>query len=118
MFSVLQPTIENIGDYVIELEAQLHDPDQTKSATSFTLTIINSCSNAIVNSDDGLVLEDMVAPDNVSTFASPIYSAPSNSVRISSDGLSNCGELSYTLMTKDIEEFNEDWLTFSMIDEE
>ena len=83
------------------MEAELHGPDQTKSETSFTVTIIDTCVDAVVNSDAALVLQDFIAPDDVSSFESSTYFAPSNSVRISSGGLSNCGPLSYTLLTQE-----------------
>ena len=62
--------MQDIGEYTIGLNASLEDPDETISEVSFTLTVIDSCSNSILNSDNALVLEEMVAPDDVTTFES------------------------------------------------
>ena len=49
-----------------------------------TIQVVNPCSKAIVNSDNELVLADLVAPDGVNSFESELYNKPSNSVELGS----------------------------------
>ena len=59
-------------------------------------------------------MEDFIAPDNVATFDSIFYTAPTNSAYLASDGYSNCGPLSYSLLTSDGQPFEEDWITVNL----
>ena len=51
------------------------------------------CFDAVVNSDGQLVLESLIAPDDVSVFDSKMYEVPTNSAEIESSGLRDCGAL-------------------------
>ena len=92
----------------------MDDEDKMKSTIEFKVTVSDPCTEAIVNSDNVLVLSDMVAPDNVSIYESSLYTAPSNSAQLSSGGLSNCGALTYQLLTKDKTVFDEEWFSINL----
>ena len=86
---------------MVMIQATLDDPDQTQSQTILDVIIFNSCPDSVVNSDNSLVISDFIAPDSVSVYESPLYPAPSNSAELVSEDGIDCGQLSYTLLTKD-----------------
>ena len=75
-----------------------------------TITVVDSCAMSIVNSDGGLTLDNMIAPDGVPELESRQYRGPTNSADLSlGNGYQFCGLLSYTLLTAGKTAFTEDW---------
>ena len=75
------------------------------------MRVIDPCIDSVVNSDSNLVLDDIIAPANVSVFESRLYDAPQIFAQLNDVGvLMRCGPLSYKLFTNENEIFNEDWL--------
>ena len=75
-----------------------------------TITVFDSCATSIVNSDGGLTLDNMIAPNGVPELNSRQYRGPTNSADLSlGNGYQFCGLLSYTLLTASKNAFTEDW---------
>ena len=103
-------TDDDIGEYDLIVGAILHDPDESTSISKFTVSVIDLCADSIVNSDQSLVLDDMIAPDDQAIYESRTYSAPQNSAHLESDMQVVCGPLSYTLLYAENDQlFNESW---------
>lgn len=68
----------------------------------FTIQIDNPCRNSIVNSDDSLVLDDMIAPEGIQKLESVVYTGPNNSINqeLCKNGCQYCGPLSYRILTE------------------
>lgn len=68
----------------------------------FTIVIDNPCRDSIVNGDDALVLDDMIAPDGIERLESVVYTGPNNSINqeLCQNGCQFCGPLSYRLLTE------------------
>ena len=74
--------------------------------------MVDPCLDAIVNHDNALVLQDVVAPDDAEVFESGIYSVPTNSAG------ANCGQMSFTLLNQDLQAFDEDWFQIKLLEGE
>ena len=66
--TINRATDDDLGVFTIQLEALLHDPDATSSQISFKITVEDPCIDTVINSDNGLVIEDFIAPDDVSQY--------------------------------------------------
>ena len=75
-----------------------------------TITILDPCEQAIVNSDGSIVLADLIAPNGVESFESKVYSRPVNSVELAHSDFANCGKYFFTILTEDSNIFIEDWI--------
>ena len=75
-----------------------------------TIIVIDPCEDAIVNSENSLILEDLIAPDGVESYESKIYTRPPNSVELAYGDQSNCGKYFFTILTSDEQLFIEDWI--------
>ena len=105
------------GVFSAESERGDHGLFGSVDSEILTITVVDPCELAIVNSDGSMVLEDLIAPNGVEIFESKVYNRPVNSVELAHVKFANCGKYFFTLLTSDSELFIEDWLEVTTTEE-
>ena len=104
---------------VFDAESERGDQGLFGSVDSeiLTITILDPCEQAIVNSDGSIAFEDLIAPNGVETFKSEVYNRPVNSVELANGEFADCGNYFFTILTSNSELFIEDWLEVTTTEE-